>query len=150
MTPGLVGIAYELDDPGGVVWQLLGLLDSSRSRDEVVADLQRERPGLDAGTAHELIDVLVVNGSVEDAAAEPPPVFSSARAGSLQPQYRLLLVGRSSPPPSPYHHQLRLKESSVTVLGLGGTGASVALSLVGTCSATRWPTCASGPGRRSG
>jgi hypothetical protein len=26
-----VGIAYELDDPGGVVWRLLGLLDGSRS-----------------------------------------------------------------------------------------------------------------------
>jgi len=75
--------------------------------------------------------VLVVNGSVEDAAAEPPPIFSSAELDRYSRNIAYFSWADRHPRRSPYHHQLRLKESSVTVLGLGGTGASVALSLVG-------------------
>jgi molybdopterin-synthase adenylyltransferase len=124
-----IGIAYELDDPSGVVWQLLGLLDGSRTRDQVVADLLRAHPDLHAGSVREVIDLLIEHGSVEDAAATPPRVLDPAELDRYSRNVAYFSWADRHPRASPYHHQLRLRESSVTILGVGGTGSSVALSL---------------------
>jgi len=124
-----IGIAYELDDPGGVVWQLLGLLDGSRTRDQAVADLLRGHPDLDAGSVQEVIDLLIEHGSVEDAAATPPPPLDAAELDRYSRNLAYFSWADRFPRATPYHHQLRLKDASVTVLGVGGTGSSVALSM---------------------
>lgn len=124
-----IGIAYELDDPGGVVWQLLGLLDGSRTGEQAVADLLRTHPDLDAGSVHEIIGLLIEHGSVEDAAATPPSALDEAELDRYSRNFAYFSWADRHPRASPYHHQVRLKESSVTILGVGGTGSSVALSL---------------------
>jgi molybdopterin-synthase adenylyltransferase len=124
-----IGIAYELDDPGGVVWQLLGLLDGTRTRDQAVADLLLSHPDLDASSVHDIIDLLIEHGSVEDAAATPPRALDTEELDRYSRNFAYFSWADRHPRESPYHHQLRLRDSSVTILGVGGTGSSVALSL---------------------
>jgi len=137
LTPTLIniggrqlGIGAELDDEDGDRWLLLGLMDGTRTRAEIVTALRAERPELSPEEVADSIQALIDAGYVEDAAAPPPPTLSPAEIERYDRATTYYAWVDLTPRTSPYDVQARLKASSVVVLGLGGTGSAVASSLV--------------------
>jgi molybdopterin/thiamine biosynthesis adenylyltransferase len=123
------GVAAEvLDDPQGTVWRLLGLLDGSRELEAIVCEMQAALPGLDPLQIREAIEKFVAAGFVEDASA-PATRLTAAEVRRYASNTHYFAWVDLQPRSSPYVHQERLKDASATVLGLGGTGSAVAMSL---------------------
>lgn len=124
------GLAAELhDDEAGHLWQLLQLLDGTRTPDAVVAAMQARAPALPAADVRAALAALAHAGYLEDAALAPSPaVFSPAEVARYRRNFDFFSYFHL-PPLSGYDLQERLKRARVTVLGLGGLGAFVALSL---------------------
>ena len=125
-----MGIGAELDDEDGTLWRLLGLMDGTRTREEIVTALIAERPEMPADEAADALEAIIDAGYVEDAAAAPPPILSPAEIQRYDRAFNYYAWVDLTPRPSRYEHQARLKASSVVILGLGGTGTAVASSLV--------------------
>ncbi|MEU5940140.1 ThiF family adenylyltransferase [Micromonospora sp. NPDC047548] len=125
-----LGIGAEIDDEDGTLWALLGLMDGTRSRAEIVAALRADRPGMDADEATDAMQTIIDAGYVEDAAAPPPPSLSPAEIDRYDRAFTYHAWVDLTPRSSRFEVQARLKGSSVAVLGLGGTGSAVASSLV--------------------
>jgi molybdopterin-synthase adenylyltransferase len=127
---GLYGIALELQDtPDGSVWKLMKLLDGTRDLEAVVARMRRDDPDLDAQSVRESVRSLIDLGLVEDAGAPAPESLSAAEIERYAGNTRYFSWVDMAARPSPYESQRRLKEARVSVLGLGGTGTAVAMSL---------------------
>lgn len=123
------GVAAEIeDDDAGTVERLLTLMDGTRDLDEILADLARTHPDVDPGSAREAIADLA--GYLEDAAAPLPANLTEREAERYASPGHFFAWIDDEPRESPYTVQSRLKASSVTVLGLGGTGSAVASGLV--------------------
>lgn len=73
-----LGIGAEIDDEDGALWVLLGLMDGTRSREQIVGELVAVRPDLTAAEAADAMETIIDAGYVEDAAAPPPPELSPA------------------------------------------------------------------------
>ncbi|MFJ6199009.1 HesA/MoeB/ThiF family protein [Micromonospora sp. NPDC092111] len=125
-----VGIGAEIDDEDGTLWSLLALMDGTRTRDGIVAELLAARPELDADEATDAMRTIIDAGYVEDAAAPPPPELSPAEVDRYDRALTYHAWVDLTPRASRYDVQARLKASRVTVLGLGGSGSAVAASLV--------------------
>ncbi|SBT41667.1 Molybdopterin or thiamine biosynthesis adenylyltransferase [Micromonospora auratinigra] len=137
LTPELIniggrqmGVGAEIDDPDGSLWSLLGLMDGTRTRDEIVADQAAARPDTSADETAEAMQTIIDAGYVEDAAAAPPPTLSPAELDRYDRALTYYAWVDLTPRPSPYEAQARLKASRVVVVGLGGTGSAVASALV--------------------
>jgi molybdopterin/thiamine biosynthesis adenylyltransferase len=128
---GLYGIALELKDaPDGSVWRLMGLLDGTRDLETVVAQMRRDDPDLAGESVRAGVQTLIELGLVEDAAAPVPANLSTAEVERYAGNTRYFSWVDMTPRPSPYEQQRRLKQARVSLLGLGGTGSAVAMSLV--------------------
>lgn len=125
-----LGIGAEIDDEDGALWVLLGLMDGTRSREQIVAQLVAARPDLTAAEAADAMQTIIDAGYVEDAAAPPPPELSPAEVERYDRALTYYAWVDLTPRTSRYEVQARLKASRVVVLGLGGTGSAVASSLV--------------------
>lgn len=125
----LYGVAAQLDDTDGTVWRLIGLLDGARELDAVVAEIGRTDPDLDERSIRDSVATLIEMGFVEDAGAPVPATLSAAEIDRYASSARYFSWTDTAPRPSPYEHQRLLKQSTVTVLGLGGTGGAAAMSL---------------------
>lgn len=137
LTPTLInvggrqmGIGAEIDDEDGALWLLLGLMDGTRLREEIVAALVAGRPEMTVDEAVEAMQTIIDAGYVEDAAAPPPPTLSPAEIDRYDRALTYYAWVDLTPRSSRFEVQARLKASSVVVLGLGGTGSAVASSLV--------------------
>lgn len=123
------GIASEIqDDDQGNVWYLLGLLDGAHTEVEIAAAMGRRCSGVTPANVLGMLGTLIDMGFVEDAATPPPAALSAAELN----RYRRNLEFFSffhQPPLAAGDFQLRLREASVTVLGLGGLGSWVAMNL---------------------
>lgn len=133
---GLIyGVAAEIEDPTGAVWLVLQAMDGTRSVDDLVRLVQARFPGDDPAVVREAILYLCGSGYVEDA-VQHEPVYLSARErerySRSQAFYRWIDL---TPRTDHWYAQHRLRAASVTVVGLGGMGATAALAL-----------CASGVG----
>lgn len=123
--------AIELaDDDEGTVWRLLELMDGARSPAEIAGTLLAERPGLDAASVHEAIGDLMASGYIEDAAAGLPAALDQDEVARYSRNNEYFTCVDTTPRESRYELQARLKESKVAIVGLGGVGATVAMSLV--------------------
>ncbi|MEV4482838.1 HesA/MoeB/ThiF family protein [Micromonospora coxensis] len=125
-----MGIGAEIDDEDGSLWALLGLMDGTRTRTEIVAAMLARHPGMEAEEADDALRTIVDAGYVEDAAAPVPPALSPAEVDRYDRALTYYAWVDLTPRPSRYEVQARLKASSVVVVGLGGTGSAVASSLV--------------------
>jgi molybdopterin/thiamine biosynthesis adenylyltransferase len=117
------------DDEQENTWYLLGLLDGTRTEAEIVSALQQRNPAVGSEDVLESIRALDEGGYLDDAAVDPAgDAFSP-----IEVQRYLRNFGFFSyfnmPPLTQYDLQERLKRARVTLLGLGGLGSFVALSL---------------------
>jgi molybdopterin-synthase adenylyltransferase len=123
------GVAAVIDDDRrGTVWRLLGLMDGSRTTDEIV-DASRD---LDEESVRAAIATLVESGFAEDAGADPPPELSPEELERYDRSAYFFGWVDEVPRESRWTIQSRLKAARVTVVGLGGAGSSVAAGLVAT------------------
>lgn len=124
------GVGAEIPDPSGMIWRLLALLDGTRTPEAVVATVFADASGFDPGSVLGVIETLGAAGFLEDAGAEPPATLSAAEVARYASNTRYFAWVDTTPRPSPHEVQRRLKAAHVTVLGLGGTGSAMAMSLV--------------------
>jgi molybdopterin/thiamine biosynthesis adenylyltransferase len=126
---GVFRVAGEVNDPTGAVWTLLTAMDGTRTREEIIAYViaahPDERPrAVDAG-----MDTFINAGHVEDAAAADPAVLTERdkeRYGRGRLFYRWVDL---TPRASWWEPQIRLRDSRVIVVGIGGMGGHAALAL---------------------
>ncbi|MEQ4301646.1 ThiF family adenylyltransferase [Plantactinospora sp. B6F1] len=133
---GVFGIAAEISDADGVAWATLQAMDGTRSLDEIAAYVCEQHPWLSTQEAVAVTDQLIASGYVEDAAAAVPDALSPRereRYSRSQAFFRWVDLRQQA---HGWQAQLRLRDASVLVLGLGGTGATAA-----------WALAASGVGR---
>ncbi|HEX2054292.1 MAG TPA: ThiF family adenylyltransferase [Actinomycetota bacterium] len=123
------GLAAEIqDDEQGHVMTALSLVDGSRTTAEVVEAMLASDPELTPSDVNGLLDDLAANGYLEDAAVSPPAELTDQELERYRRNLDFFNYFAVQPVTS-YDYQLRLKNSRVTVLGLGGLGSYVALSL---------------------
>ncbi|MEC3979888.1 ThiF family adenylyltransferase [Amycolatopsis sp. H20-H5] len=127
------GIAKNIPDPDGWVWALLGLLDGTRTVDQVVAELVHRFPAKPADEVHTEVRVdlvkLVEAGYVEDAAELPPEGLTAGERERYSRGRALLGWMDLSVRQSSWDIQMRLRQARVVVVGVGGVGGVAALSL---------------------
>jgi molybdopterin-synthase adenylyltransferase len=125
------GVASEIqDDADGTIQRLLALLDGTRDLDTVCADLARTHPDVDPGSVRGVVDDLTAAGFVEDGGAELPATLTEREAARYEAPRHYFAWIDGVPRSSPFEVQATLKNSSVAVLGLGGTGTAVVSGLV--------------------
>jgi molybdopterin/thiamine biosynthesis adenylyltransferase len=123
------GMASELtDDAAGHTWQLLRLLDGSRDLAQLVQELRRADPQVQAEQVHAAVQALAEAGLLEDAAIRPPSEFTADEVERYRRNVEFFSHVHQ-PPLHGYDFQQRLRAARVTVLGLGGLGSYVALIL---------------------
>lgn len=125
------GVGAEIeDDESGTIWRLLRLMDGSRTPEMIVTTLLEEHDDLDPESVHEALESLISSGYVEDAAAEVVESIDADEAERYERNENYFSWVDTCARPGRYELQGRLKEASVALIGLGGSGSSVALSLV--------------------
>ncbi len=124
------GVAAEVDDETGAIERILTLMDGTRDRARIRAGVAETHPDVDPDSVDEAVDDLVAAGFAEDAAAPLPPGLTEREADRYAAPRHFYAWVDDTPRDSPYAVQARLKDASVAVLGLGGTGSAVVQGLV--------------------
>jgi molybdopterin-synthase adenylyltransferase len=123
------GVGAEIRDENGHVWRALQLMDGSRESEAIVTELQAGTGGLDAESARLLVDELCRSGYVEDAAATYAASFTARELERYSRNESYFSWVDTSPRDTRFSLQARLRSARVAVIGLGGSGGSVAASL---------------------
>jgi molybdopterin/thiamine biosynthesis adenylyltransferase len=127
----LYGVGAEISgEHTDLAWRVLELMDGTRQVGEIVETAAQAFPGTAPGIVAGIVDDLIAAGFVEDAGAPLPPELTEAELERYSRGERFYAWVDMQLCTSRYAAQQRLKRSRVTVLGLGGTGSAVALSLV--------------------
>jgi molybdopterin-synthase adenylyltransferase len=125
------GVGAEIEDSEeGEIWALLRLMDGTRTPAMIVDQLLAERPDLDRESVVDAAETLFSSGYIEDAAAEVDPRLQGDEIERYRRNENYFSWVDTTPRTHKFELQGRLKASSIAVLGLGGSGSSVAVSLV--------------------
>jgi molybdopterin/thiamine biosynthesis adenylyltransferase len=128
---GIYGIAAEVDDPYGLAWAVLRLMDGTHTPQQIAA-LVRDAFGAASpgpGAVEATIDALIASGYVEDAAAGPPPQLTARELDRYHRSHAFFRRVDLLPREHGWVGQLALKHARVVVLGVGGTGSHAAWAL---------------------
>jgi len=124
------GVASELqDDEEGHVWHLLGLVDGTRTGPELAAAMRAFDPAVSADDVEHALETLTEAGFIKDAAEQGPVTEFQPRELDRYRRNLEFFEYFQAGNVTPADFQLRLKQAKVTVLGLGGLGSHVAMSL---------------------
>lgn len=125
------GVASEIeDDDEGTIWRLMELMDGTRSEAEIAEAMQTSSPDLDPSSIREAIDDLIAGGFVEDSDADLPEELSKQEMERYSRSAAYFSWVDTKARTSKYEIQAKLKQARVSLLGLGGSGSAVAMSLV--------------------
>lgn len=123
------GIASEIPDPDGWIWNLLEELDGTRPADQVISRLVRRHPELSPDGVRTAIDDLATAGYLEETHVVPDTRLTEReRERYSRSQAYFRWVDRQ-PRESSWEPQLALRAATVLVIGVGGTGGAAALAL---------------------
>ncbi|MEV5410395.1 HesA/MoeB/ThiF family protein [Thermopolyspora sp. NPDC052614] len=125
----IYGIASEIEDPGGLAWAALNLMDGTRTQDDIVDALTALFPELPVTSVARIVDALVRSGHIEDANSAAPEELTPREQERYLRNRDFFRWVDLSPHGNPWHPQLRLKSARVVVIGLGGTGTHAVWSL---------------------
>lgn len=126
------GIGHELqDNTDDHLWQLLLLLDGTKTTKEIIS-LFHKKTGLTKASIRDTIDTLLGEGFLEDAGALTPKNLTTQELERYERSSRYFSLVDRKKRSSPLAIQARLKDATVTILGLGAVGTSVAIGLVKT------------------
>jgi molybdopterin/thiamine biosynthesis adenylyltransferase len=121
------GIAAEVVDRTGAVWTMLNAADGTRSIEQIVEVVRQTHPDETEQAVRAALLTFADAGYLEDAAAaEPLSARETARYDRSMRFFRWIDLNRRD---TPWEPQLRLRSSSVVLIGLGGTGGSAAVAL---------------------
>jgi molybdopterin/thiamine biosynthesis adenylyltransferase len=126
------GVGSEIQDDDGTIWRLLGLMDGTRGVDAIVRDILQATPEIDAASIRSGLEVLIAAGFVEDAAAPMPASLTQEEVERYSRGANYFAWIDTQPRSSRYEIQERLKQARVTVVGLGGAGSAMVMSLAAT------------------
>ncbi|WP_146228067.1 PqqD family protein, partial [Micromonospora sp. S4605] len=108
------GVAAEIqDDEDGTIARLLTLLDGTRDVAQVCADLAVTHPGLAEESVREVVDQLIEQGFIEDAAAPLPEGFTAGDAARYDRARHFYSWIDTTPRQSPYDPQARIGRARV-------------------------------------
>jgi molybdopterin/thiamine biosynthesis adenylyltransferase len=125
------GVASEIsDDEQGGIERLVGLMDGTRDVARIATDLRSTHPDWDEADVRDVIEQLAESGHVEDLGAPLPPGLTRFDAERYRASRDFFSWIDTTPRSSPNDIQARIRHADVVLLGLGGTGSSVAASLV--------------------
>ncbi|HET9893473.1 MAG TPA: ThiF family adenylyltransferase [Streptosporangiaceae bacterium] len=117
--------AFEIEDETGRYGRLMRLLDGTRTVPELAQALAgRFEPDEVPAT----LATLRENGLLEDAAEAPPPELTERDVERYAPNLNFFRF-MAAPGESCYAPQARLKQTRVTILGIGGIGSNLCLAL---------------------
>jgi molybdopterin/thiamine biosynthesis adenylyltransferase len=121
------GSLLEIEDPDRAVRELVALLDGTRTIDEIDQAFRQQRPGSDFDVRSAIVQFDEA-GLIEDADAP-----STLNADELERWKRNLgfFETYASLSRNKYAMQERVRDCKVTLLGLGGVGSYVSLTLLG-------------------
>jgi molybdopterin-synthase adenylyltransferase len=125
------GHITELEDESGLVWPLCGLLDGTRSTDDLVQTMIAEHCAT-ADQVHEILDLFRANGWLVDHAAPVPTGLTNQDLDRHSRTLEFFTNIDTSPRTNPYELLARLRGARAVVLGLGGVGSAVAAGLAAT------------------
>jgi molybdopterin/thiamine biosynthesis adenylyltransferase len=121
------GVAAEVQDrEDEFIWRLLQLADGTRDVDAI----SKSFPGVHERRVRGALDELIAQGFVEDAGAPSPATLCEDEIDRYRFNTEYFGWADTTPRPSIWYAQERVKQSRVTVVGIGGTGSAVAMSLV--------------------
>ncbi|MFJ8541436.1 HesA/MoeB/ThiF family protein [Streptomyces sp. NPDC093586] len=123
------GIAAEVTDPHGWVWDALTSMDGATSLQDIETELAGRHPRLGPDGAHRLVKELIDTGYVEDADTGRPEGFTDDEIERYSRNHAYFRRIDLRPGSDPWETQRRVTRSRVTVLGVGGTGSHAAWAL---------------------
>jgi molybdopterin/thiamine biosynthesis adenylyltransferase len=126
---GVLGIAAEVSDPGGWLWSLVSAADGTLTPSQIVLHVRGGHPSAPAADVQDALDALIAAGYMEDAAAADPTDLTDGERERYDRGMQYYRWVDLTPRSSPWDVQRMLKSAQVTVIGLGGTGATAALAL---------------------
>lgn len=112
------------------LWELLPLLDGSRTVSEVLTEVSRLNLKLQKSDAEVLIGSLWEEGFLEEGEINVPSELSRKEIERYDRNLQYFSWVDNTPRSSIFDLQLALKNASVTIIGVGGGGSSVLTSLV--------------------
>jgi molybdopterin-synthase adenylyltransferase len=125
------GVGSEIQDTKDhIIWRIMQLMDGSRTIDEISQCLLQDNPSLDEENIVDIVNTLIANGFVEDEAGPFPSNLSPQELERYDRSANFFAWIDTHSRPSRHEIQSNLKQKRVTVLGMGGTGCAVAMSLV--------------------
>jgi molybdopterin/thiamine biosynthesis adenylyltransferase len=125
----LYGIAAEITDPQGWIWNALTLMDGVTALQDIETVLAKRYPQLGPDGARRLVRELIDTGYVEDAAAGRPEGFTDGEIERYSRNHDYFRRIDLRPESDSWENQRRIRSSRVTVLGVGGTGSHAAWAL---------------------
>lgn len=116
------------DSPAGAAFYCLSLMDGTRSRETIQAEMLNRHPSVPPDDVERFLQELIGMGLVEDASAGVPVGLDS---DDLARYSRNINSWAAMPSafPSKNHVQAQLGKAKVLTLGVGGIGSNCALSL---------------------
>jgi molybdopterin-synthase adenylyltransferase len=115
----------EIEDETGRYAQLVRLLDGEHTVAQLTGSLSAI---FEPGEVTDGLQVLLESGFLEDAATQPPPELSADDVERYKPNLNFFRA-IAAPGVSCFDAQVLLKQTRVTIFGLGGIGSNVAMSL---------------------
>ncbi|GHH42158.1 HesA/MoeB/ThiF family protein [Lentzea cavernae] len=124
------GIGIDVRDVDGWLWALLTLLDGSRTVEQVVNNLVPRFPAHPESHVRKAVRFFAAAGYLEDADEADPAGLSDSERDRYSRGHSLIRWMTRTSFRSTWEAQLRLRGARVTVIGVGGAGATAALALV--------------------
>jgi molybdopterin-synthase adenylyltransferase len=125
----LYGVAAEIIDPHGWVWEALSLMDGTNRVERIEEELAAQYPSLGPDGAGKLVMDLLNSGYLEDATTSHPEGLTDVEIERYSRNRAYFRRIDLRPCSDPWETQRRLKQSRVVVLGVGGTGSHAAWAL---------------------
>ncbi|WP_203995142.1 PqqD family protein, partial [Sphaerisporangium rufum] len=112
------GVAAEIqDDADGSIARLIVLMDGTRTVEEICDAFARTHPGVADEDVRDVVQGLIDQGYVEDAAAPLPDNLTAREAGRYASARNYFAWIDTRPRDSPYEIQSKIKDARVALLG---------------------------------